>query len=196
MTKNEHFYSSPCPAPEMGLSTPAEPQTSEPLVYANLWHRFVAGCCDSANVCVIAYVTLFFLLIALNLSFQFFGGLEVFDVKEIFEFKKDQMPRLIFSPILLVVGCIYFSLKESSGAQATRGEKAMRLKVVGLSGERISFGRATGRYCGRHIFLLIWLLGYGQISLLVFFLGYLMQPFTKKKQTLHDLIAGTLVIKY
>ena len=118
----------------------------------------------------------------LNLSSQFLGGLEIFEVKDIFQMKEDRMPRLLlFSQ---VVGWVYFAMQESSVTQATFGEKAMRMNVVGLSSERISFGRATGRYFGKYI------------SVLIFFLGYLMQPFNKKGQALHDLMAGTLVIKY
>ena len=59
----------------------------------------------------------------------------------------------------------------------------MKLRVVGLSGERISFGRATVRYFGRYI------------SLLILLIGYLIQPFTANKQALHDLMAGTLVVR-
>ena len=182
MTKNEEFDSSPCPAPEMGLSIPTEQQTPARLVYANFWHRFVAAFVDGLYVMMIAIITLNVSFIMLNLSSQFLGGLEIFEVKDIFQMKEDRMPRLLlFSQ---VVGWVYFAMQESSVTQATFGEKAMRMNVVGLSSERISFGRATGRYFGKYI------------SVLIFFLGYLMQPFNKKGQALHDLMAGTLVIKY
>jgi uncharacterized RDD family membrane protein YckC len=63
------------------------------------------------------------------------------------------------------------------------GKKAMGLKVIGLSGERISFGRATGRHFAK------------MISQLILMIGFLMQPFTEQKQALHDMMAGTLVIR-
>ena len=194
MTKNEEFDSSSFPASEMGLSTPTEQQSPTRLIYANLWHRFVAACGDSGFVCNISLATLSLSCIMLNLSSQFLGGLEIFEVKKIFAFEEDQIP--LFLLCSSVVGWLFFAMQESSEAQATFGEKAMRLKVVGLSGERISFGRATVRYFGRYISLLILFLGYGYISVWVFFLSYLIQPFTKKGQALHDLMAGTLVIKY
>ena len=178
MVKDEEWDFNPFADPEVDLSTPAEQQTSEPLVYANLWHRFVAAFVDGLSM----------------MNATFIIVLPLWDIFGLPPGKGNLWMVIIL--LSRIIGWLYFAQQESSEAQATFGEKAMRLKVVGLSGERISFGRATGRYCGRHIFLLIWLLGYGQISLLVFFLGYLMQPFTKKRQALHDLIAGTLVIKY
>jgi uncharacterized RDD family membrane protein YckC len=48
--------------------------------------------------------------------------------------------------------------------------------------ERISFLRATGRWAARYL------------SFLLLLVGYLMQPFTARKQALHDLIAGTVVV--
>jgi uncharacterized RDD family membrane protein YckC len=52
-----------------------------------------------------------------------------------------------------------------------------------LAGSRISFGRATGRYFAR------W------ISNMTLTIGYIMAGFTAKKQALHDIIAGTLVMR-
>jgi uncharacterized RDD family membrane protein YckC len=52
-----------------------------------------------------------------------------------------------------------------------------------MQGARISFGRATGRWAARYI------------SVMTFGIGYIMAGFTARKQALHDLIAGTLVIR-
>ena len=70
-----------------------------------------------------------------------------------------------------------------SNFQATLGKKIIGLKVVGLDGERISFGRASGR----------WLASI--LSGFILGIGYLMVAFTDKKQGLHDMIAGTYVVK-
>jgi len=78
---------------------------------------------------------------------------------------------------------LYFALLESSERGATLGKRAFRLRVVSAAHlERISFARATGRYFARFI------------SMLVLYIGYLMQPFTRRKQALHDMIAGTAVV--
>jgi uncharacterized RDD family membrane protein YckC len=71
---------------------------------------------------------------------------------------------------------------ESSARQATLGKMALKLAVTDLEGERIGFGRATGRYFAK---FLSWL------TLLV---GFFMAGFTQRKQGLHDILAKTLVI--
>jgi uncharacterized RDD family membrane protein YckC len=88
---------------------------------------------------------------------------------------------LIFGSI--VVKWLYFAIMESSARQATLGKSIMGLRVTDLNGNRISFGRASGRYFAKII------------SDFTFFIGYIMAGFTEKKQALHDMIAGTLVIR-
>lgn len=82
-----------------------------------------------------------------------------------------------------VISWLYFALQESSANQATLGKKALGLKVTDLNGGRISFGQATGRHFGK------WISG------LILLIGYLMMLWDDKKQTLHDRLAGTLVVK-
>ena len=81
------------------------------------------------------------------------------------------------------VSWIYEASLESSSYQATLGKMALGLKVTDLEGRRISFARATGRRFSK------WISG------LTFLLGYIAAGFTARKQALHDLIAGTLVIR-
>lgn len=86
--------------------------------------------------------------------------------------------------IIALVGiALYYILTTASKMQGTVGKKIMGLKVVDLNGNRLTFGRATGRY-----FATI-------LSGMIFNIGYLMAAFTEKKQTLHDMIASTLVVK-
>lgn len=71
----------------------------------------------------------------------------------------------------------------ASPRQATLGKRAFELKVSDLNGNKISFGRATGRY-------------FAFVSFTVFFLAdFLPVPFTEKSQSLHDLITGTVVFE-
>jgi uncharacterized RDD family membrane protein YckC len=67
--------------------------------------------------------------------------------------------------------------------QATVGKMALGIVVTDLQGRRISWARANARYWA-HL-----------ITGLTFGVGYLMVAFTQKKQALHDIIAGTLVVK-
>ncbi|MEX1212635.1 MAG: RDD family protein [Balneolaceae bacterium] len=85
-------------------------------------------------------------------------------------------------PSGFITSWIYYAVFESSVKQATPGKLALSLKVIDLDHNRISFGRATGRYFGKIL------------SAILLLIGYLMQPFTAKKQTMHDLMAGTLIV--
>jgi uncharacterized RDD family membrane protein YckC len=82
----------------------------------------------------------------------------------------------------LVAQWLYFAYQESSEAQATIGKRALGIKVTDEAGDRISFGRATGRYFAKII------------STIIILIGFIMIAFTRKKQGLHDMIAGTLVV--
>ena len=84
----------------------------------------------------------------------------------------------------MILGILfYFPTFESSIWQATPGKKLLNLKVTDLDGERIGFGKALIRNWSK------------ALSVLILLIGFLMVAFTKKKQGLHDIIAGTLVIE-
>ena len=78
---------------------------------------------------------------------------------------------------------LYFALMESSRWQGTVGKQAFKLIVTDEHGERISFGRATGRYFAK------------LLSSVILMFGYFMVGWTQRKRGLHDMIAGTLVYK-
>jgi uncharacterized RDD family membrane protein YckC len=88
---------------------------------------------------------------------------------------------LFFGILLLVVPWLYFAYLESSSNQATLGKMVMRIAVTDMRGNRITFARASLR------FLCIFL------SVLTIFIGFLIPAFTRYKQGLHDMIAGTLM---
>lgn len=82
-----------------------------------------------------------------------------------------------------IVEWLYFAVMESSVNQATIGKMVCGLAVTDTDGNRISFGRATGRYLGKIV------------STLTLGLGFLMVGWTREKRGLHDFIAGTLVVR-
>lgn len=82
----------------------------------------------------------------------------------------------------LLLGWIYSAAMESSSLQATLGKMALQIKVTDLDGARVSFGKATGRHFAKFV------------SALLLFAGFVMAAFTAKKQGLHDLMAGCLVV--
>ena len=87
------------------------------------------------------------------------------------------------APVSATIAWAYFALLESSPARATLGKLALNLFVSDVHGDPISFWRASARY---------WL---KILSTLLLGLGWLMAAFTPRKQALHDVLAGTLVLR-
>jgi uncharacterized RDD family membrane protein YckC len=79
---------------------------------------------------------------------------------------------------------LYYALLESSDWQGTAGKKALGLEVTDMTGAKVSFGRASGRFFGRFVTQLI-PLGF----------GFILAGITEKKQALHDMISGCLVLR-
>ena len=85
--------------------------------------------------------------------------------------------------VAIVANWLYFALLESSRYQGTIGKQALKLVVTDENGDRISFGRATGRYFAKIL------------STMIMLFGFFMVGWTQRKQGLHDFVAGTLVQK-
>jgi len=151
-----------------------------PVAYAGFWLRFVAIIIDGILINIVIW--------PLGVAFLAMMGLRGRMHPEI-----GQDPMILiwtFLPALLIFGCIsellkwlYFALCESSSWQGTLGKKALGLQVTDLDGNRISFGRATARYFAKYV------------SAMTILVGFIMAGFTARKQALHDMIAGCLVIK-
>lgn len=90
-------------------------------------------------------------------------------------------------PAALVIAALkilYFAGLWASPMQATIGQELCRLRVVRERDDpRISFLRALGRLFGMIL------------SSLILGIGYIMAAFTERKRALHDMIAGTCVVK-
>jgi uncharacterized RDD family membrane protein YckC len=83
----------------------------------------------------------------------------------------------------LLLMWIYYASFEASPWQATPGKRVLRLYVTDLTGRPITFSRATIHNIGR------------MISEMTFWVGYIPAGFSEKKQALHDMIAGCLVLR-
>ena len=96
--------------------------------------------------------------------------------------------RMALGPLVsafagLGLGIAYEIYFLSSPKQATIGKQALGIIVTDLNGGRIDPGKAALRWVGKII------------SGLILLIGYIMAAFTERKQALHDIIAGTLVLK-
>lgn len=83
----------------------------------------------------------------------------------------------------LIFPCVYAAVLMSTQWQGTVGMKLLGLKAVDYSGRKLSPGKCWGRGAA------------SIVSSLVFGIGYLLLFFTPRRQTLHDLMAGTLVVR-
>ena len=81
-----------------------------------------------------------------------------------------------------VFAWLYAAIMLSSRRQATLGKLALGIFVTDQKGDRLHFGRATARH-----FAMVF-------SYLTLGIGFFIQPFTRKRQALHDLIARTVVL--
>lgn len=142
--------------------------------YGGFWIRVVAYIIDSIIINIGSGVLGLFFGVGLG------AGLGAIDTPQ------DQIvdtAELTGALLGLLVSWLYFAVMESSAMQATLGKKVFGLIVVDTAGDRISFLRATGRYFSKIL------------SALILLIGFIMVAFTERKQGLHDLIAGTLVVK-
>jgi uncharacterized RDD family membrane protein YckC len=89
----------------------------------------------------------------------------------------------VVGSLVLFSNRLYYALMEAGPQQATVGKKVLGLIVVDNQGRPISFGRASGRYWGQ------------LVSGIILGIGFLLAGLTARKQSLHDMMAGTLVIK-
>ena len=85
--------------------------------------------------------------------------------------------------VAILIGWFYFAGMESSLAGGTVGKRILGLKVTDTEGRRIDFWRATARYFCKIL------------STMFFCLGYIIAAFTPKKQALHDILSGCLVMR-
>jgi uncharacterized RDD family membrane protein YckC len=126
-------------------------------------------------------------LLASALDWFFVSGICIIIAFVISLLVNDKEVRLSIAFSLLVIipliKLIYHMIMESSVKQATYGKQILRIKVCDMNGNRINFVRSIGRNFAK-IF-----------SVLTFFIGYLFSFFNKQQQCLHDMIAGTFVMK-
>lgn len=144
------------------------------MAYAGFWLRLIAFVIDSILIGLISIIPAF--ILGLSLGVQM--GATGFDIESI-----SVMGQLLGTVVQFFVGWIYCAATESSSSQATPGKRALGIFVADLRGNRIGFGQASGRYFGKIL------------SSMLLCIGYLMAGVTERKQALHDLMAGTLVLK-
>jgi uncharacterized RDD family membrane protein YckC len=135
-------------------------------VYGGFWRRAAALIIDS--------LVMFFPLATLRVLL----GLDMMN-----DWKVDSSEWWISAWTELVLSWLYGALLIAGPARGTLGMQVMDLHVTGLQGERVSFARATARYMAQFL------------SVFALMVGYVMQVFTRRRQTLHDLVSSTVVVR-
>jgi uncharacterized RDD family membrane protein YckC len=144
--------------------------------YAGFWKRFLAYILDQIIMSVFAFFIIVPFLAMVGIS------LWSSDFEPTGDFIFTLISAYLMMIVLLLAGeWLYFALMESMKG-ATLGKMALGITVTDLYGNRISFGRASGRYFGKIL------------SSLTIGIGYIMAGITAQKQALHDMIASCLVI--
>ena len=156
------------------------------VTYAGFWLRLVAHLVDGVIVgaaMLILVVPLFFLM----------GGVALFSSfpREVGEHPDPAQIGALLSLVFVLAGVailgqwLYFAYLESGEKQGTWGKQMLGIYVTDLTGNRISFGRASGRFFAKII-----------SGLIPLGIGYIMAGITERKQALHDMIASCLVLRH
>jgi uncharacterized RDD family membrane protein YckC len=151
--------------------------TQPPVIYAGFWERFAAAFIDGIILAVIGYV------IGLVVGGPSQEEIAALAQNEGFSSAMRVSYFSTANTINWVIMWLYSAIMISGPWQATLGKRALGIKVTGMNGERISFLNATGRFFAT------------LLSALILLIGYFMMLWDDKKQTLHDKLAGTLVVK-
>lgn len=156
------------------------------MIYAGFWRRFGAAFADGIILWIGLYVVGFALsLVGTDIFHSVDYGSAEFGVA-------DGLPVGLVSTgfalndvgllVLIAMNWFYSAILESSARGATLGKMALGLRVTDVAGKRIGFGRASGRFFAKFL------------SALILMIGFIMAGFTARKQALHDMLAGCLVI--
>jgi len=135
--------------------------------YAGFWRRFAAVFLDGILVAIITVPVM--LVVGRDIDTSTMEGLQRFS----------DLSNVISTILSIVYGTVF----EGSAMQGTPGKRVLGMAVTNTDGDRIGFGRALGRNLAK------------LLSGIILLIGYLIQPFTARRQALHDLLAGTLVLR-
>ena len=141
------------------------------IVYAGFWRRFLAF--------VIDYVLM------LGVELALLSAVYVFTPDTIQAIQGGDRLRALaeVGPVVSAISWAYYGILESSPARGTLGKIALGLYVGDARGDPISFRRAAYRN---------WLKLFSWLTLGA---GFVLAGVTPRKQTLHDLVGGTLVLR-
>jgi uncharacterized RDD family membrane protein YckC len=163
-----------------------EEETSLAGNYAGLGRRFLAFIVDWIFLFIFIAVAATFFNLVQGLKYLYYLVVQrapIYALTEAGTTDAAMIPIIASVGVLfIIIPWLYFAGFECSKGQATPGKTLLRMVVTDWDGNRISFARATLRH-----FVKI-------ISALILFIGFIMIGLTKKRQGLHDIVSGCLVL--
>jgi uncharacterized RDD family membrane protein YckC len=148
------------------------------LVPAGFWRRAGAGWVDTV------LLTVALVALSLTVLFVYAVGIAMASPSNDVNISDAQTTQILIVTLVLqlAVSWLYSALLVSSSWQATLGKRLLGLQVTDVRGRRVSFSRATARHAAR------------MLVLPTLSCGFLMMVLTERRQALHDVMAGTLVV--
>jgi uncharacterized RDD family membrane protein YckC len=172
--------------PARPVATPEDDEGPEIGVYAGLGRRFIAFIVDMILILLIGIVTITFFSLTNGIKYAYYLAVQSAPIDTLTEAGTiDAAVSPIIAALgmlIIIVPWVYFAGFESSRSQATPGKTLMHIVVTDLEGNKPTFARVTLRHFAKFI------------SALIIFIGFFMIGLTKKRQGLHDKIAGCLVL--
>jgi uncharacterized RDD family membrane protein YckC len=159
---------------------PGSPGYLPPQAFGGFWIRFVAYSVDALVLAIPSTVVSMIIFTAFGFSpgvmFDFTGR------QAMAMDQKFQLANNISNLAQLLIFWPYYAGMHSKYG-ATLGKLALGLRVVDDTGTYPSFARASGRYYATIL------------SACLCLVGYIWAGFHRQKRALHDLIAGTYVVR-
>lgn len=183
-------YAAQPTAPQMYAGQAAPVYARPPQRYGGFWIRFVAYIVDGLIIGIPMSVIV-------GIVIAVFGAGSLATLSSLPNNPDPEQVRTQVIPLFIaflgayalfiagsiVITWLYFAMMESSERQATFGKAIFNMRVTDANGNRLSFAHASGRFFAKII------------NNMTCGIGWILAGFTEKKQGLHDLIAGTVVIR-
>ncbi|HUO60470.1 MAG TPA: RDD family protein [Candidatus Acidoferrales bacterium] len=155
-----------------GAEAVASPERE--LVYASFWRRVAAQAidfCGGAALSTVVAVPLIWLVESLH---------DAFGVPE---FKARLIAGVLVFFEWLLVGLILEAQATASRSGATLGKRLLKVRVVCDDGSPVSASQAVARHSAKFL------------SAFALMVGFVICCFNRRHQCLHDLAAGTIVVR-
>ncbi|MDJ0693785.1 RDD family protein [Mastigocoleus sp. MO_188.B34] len=176
-----------------------ESQVKKNIRYANAWMRFLAYLTD---LIILFFIGILFGVCAVYLAYSTgfitesenlldIGGTVwissfcgFFPILFVFIISPEEIGTIdiIASLFGIIINWLYFISFEMSAKKATLGKQSLDIHITDLSQNKISFVQANIRYWTK------------SLSIALLMIGFLITAFTRKRQSLHDIFAKTIVI--